>query len=126
MGIDRFSTLPIIVYTISFGVLLVAGLLLIRLGFEVLDSPVVVIVSTVIPLSLSLGLVWENLPSYRTPYLVFVALGFLAILVTRLFPMPGRLPVVVLATVHAVAGLTIFVLPIWLAVQGRAPGGLAR
>jgi len=38
IGIDKLSTLPIIAYTIAFGVLLVAGLLLIILGFEVLDS----------------------------------------------------------------------------------------
>jgi len=58
VGIEGFSMLPVIAYTIALGVLLVAGLLLIILGFEVLDSPVVVIVSTIIPLSLSLGLVW--------------------------------------------------------------------
>ena len=125
VGIDGLATLPVIAYTIAFGILLVAGLLLILLGFDVLDSPMVVIVTTVIPLSLTLGLTWQYLPSSRTLYLVFVALGFLAILVTRLFPMPGRLPVVVLAIVHAVAGLTIFVLPIWLAVKGRAPAGFA-
>jgi len=54
IGVDGFSALPMIAYTIAFGVLLVAGLLLIILGFEALDSPLVVIVSTIIPLSLSL------------------------------------------------------------------------
>ena len=53
--IDDFSALPLITYTIAFGVLLVAGLLIIILGFEILDNPVVVIVSTIIPLMLSLG-----------------------------------------------------------------------
>ena len=60
VGIDGFDTIPIIAYTIAFGILLVAGLLLIILGFDVLDSPIVVIVSTIIPLSLSLGLVWQH------------------------------------------------------------------
>ena len=55
VGIDGLSTVPIIAYTIAFGVLLVAALLLIILGFDVLDSPVVVIVSTIIPLALSSG-----------------------------------------------------------------------
>ena len=44
IGIEGLSALPTIAYTIAFGVLLVAGLLLIILGFEVLESPVVVIV----------------------------------------------------------------------------------
>ena len=118
VGIDRLGTLPIVAYTVGFGVLLVAGLLLIILGFDVLDSPIVVIVSTIIPLSLSLGLVWEHLPAYRIPYLIFVLLGFLAIVVTRILPMKNKLPVLVLAIVHGIAGMTIFLLPILLAFSG--------
>jgi len=99
-------------------VLLVAGLLLIILGFDVLDAPVVVIVSTVIPLTLSLGLVWEHLSAFRTPYLVFALLGFLAVVLTRTIPMQNKLPTAVIAVVHGIAGLTIFLLPIVIAVQG--------
>ena len=118
VGINDLSTAPIIAYTIAFGVLLVAGLLLIILGFDVLDAPVVVIVSTVIPLTLSLGLVWEHLSAFRTPYLVFAILGFLAVVATRATPMQNKLPTVVIAVVHGIAGLTIFLLPIVIAVQG--------
>ena len=114
-----------IAYTIGFGVLLVAGLLLIILGFDVLDSPIVVILSTVIPLSLSLGLVWEHLAEYRILYLVFAILGFLAIIITRSIPMKNKLPVLVLAVVHGIAGMTIFLLPFFLAFTGRAAPGFA-
>src|SRR5512145_1040510 len=79
VGINGLGTIPITAYTIGFGALLVAGLLLIILGFDVLDSPIVVIVSTLIPLSISLGLVWEHLASYRTPYLLFAIIGFVAV-----------------------------------------------
>ncbi len=120
VGIDGLETLPTITYTIGFGVLLVAGLLLIILGFDVLDSPVVVIVSTVIPLSLSLGLVWEHLAAYRTFYLVFAIAGFLAIVITRSFPIKNKPPVIVLAVVHGIAGMMIFLLPFFLAFTGRA------
>jgi hypothetical protein len=125
VGIDHLSTLSILAYTVGFGVLLVAGLLLIILGFDVLDSPVVVILSTAIPLSLSLGLVWENLAAYRVAYLVFVMLGFLAILITRSIPMKNRLPVLVLIIVHGIAGMTIFMLPLILAFSGSAEPGFA-
>lgn len=118
IGIDSFSTLPIIAYTIAFGVLIIAGLLLIILGFEVLDSPAVVIVSTVIPLSLSSGLVWQHLASFQTTYLIFAAVGFIAIIVTRSIRMQNKLPMMVLALVHGVAGMTIFLLPILLSLQG--------
>lgn len=120
VGINDLSTAPIIAYTIAFGVLLVAGLLLIILGFDVLDAPVVVIVSTVIPLALSLGLVWEHLSAFRTPYLIFAILGFLAVVLTRTIPMQNKLPTGAIAVVHGIAGLTIFLLPIVIAVQGAA------
>jgi hypothetical protein len=104
-GVEGLATLPMIAYTVGFGVLLVAGLLLIILGFEVLDSPIVVIVSTIIPLSLSLGLVWEHLAAY---------------VITRSIPLKNKLPVIVLACVHGFAGMTIFLLPIILAISGRS------
>ena len=124
-GIDGSNNLPVIAYTISFGILLVAGLLLIIMGFDVLEAPAVVIISTLIPLSLATGLVWEYLPSFRAIYLVFALIGLVAIIVTRSFPMPGKLPTIVLALTHGVAGMTIFLLPIIFAIQGKTEPGFA-
>ena len=117
VGIEGLDSFAILCYTIAFGVLLVACLLLIILGFEILDSPLVVIVSTIIPLSLSLGLVWEYMVAIRQYYLVFAVLGFLAVIITRQFT-PGRPAVIVLAIVHGIAGMLIFLLPIVLSIQG--------
>ncbi len=125
VGIDGLGAVPITAYTIAFGVLLVAGLLMVILGLEVLDSPIVVVISTIIPLSLSLGLVWQHLDTLRTPYLGFTLLGLGAVIVTRSFPMPGKLPIVVIAIVHGIAGLTIFLLPTILAAQGLTRPGFA-
>jgi len=125
VGINGLDTIPIIAYTIAFGVLLVAGLLLIILGFDVLNSPIVVIVSTVIPLALSLGLVWEHLSAYRISYLFFVCIGFLAVVITRSLTMPEKFPIFVIALVHGVAGLTIFLLPSILAANGSVGPGFA-
>jgi hypothetical protein len=124
-GINGLGEVPIIAYTVGFGVLLVAGLLLVILGFDVLDSPIVVIVATVIPLSLSLGLVWQHLPAWRSAWLVFTAAGFLAILLTRLLPVGGSLPTIILALIHGVAGLLIFLLPAVLAAKGVVHPGFA-
>ncbi len=118
VGIDDLSTAPIIAYTIAFGVLLVAGLLLIILGFDVLELPIVVIVSTIIPLTLSLGLVWQHLASYWTVYLIFTIIGFAAVTFTRSIPMQNKLPVITIAIVHGISGIIIFLLPILLSVQG--------
>ena len=121
VGIDQMDEIPIIAYTIAFGVLLLAGLLLIILGFDALDSPIVVIVSTIIPLCLAAGLVWQYLAPARIPFLLFAILGFGAVTLTRLIPARNRspLPVVTLAVVHGIAGMTIFLLPIIISMQGK-------
>lgn len=121
VGIDGFDTLPIIAYSVGFGVLLIAVLLIFILGFDILDSPVVVIVSTIIPLSLATGLAWQYLASYRTLYLLFAIGSFLAVTVTRSVPMKSKFPIFVLAVTHGIAGMTIFLLPIILSIQGNAP-----
>lgn len=121
-GIDGLDTFAIVCYTIAFGVLLIACLLMIILGFEILESPLVLIVSTIIPLSLSLGLVWEYLIDFRLLYISFAILGFLAVIITRRFT-PGRVAVLVLAVVHGISGIVIFLLPIFLSIGGiTAPG----
>jgi hypothetical protein len=125
VGIDGLGKVPITAYTIAFGALLVAMLLLLILGYGILDSPVVVIVSTVIPLALSLGLVWEHLASYRTLYLFFAIIGLAAIIITRSISIPARMQTFVLAVVHGVAGMTIFLLPSILAANGTRSAGFA-
>lgn len=123
-GVNGLHTLPMISYTIAFGVLLIAGLLLIILGFEILDSSLVVIVSTMIPLSLSVGLVWQYFPSYRTIYLVFAIAGFVLIAGTRLF-VKGLTATLTLALIHGIAGMVIFLTPFILALQGAVAPGFA-
>ncbi len=121
-GIEGLDSITIASYTVAFGVLLLAALLLMVLGLEILDSPVVVIVSTVIPLSLSLGLISQFVSELTTAYLVFTILGFIAVVITRFF-ISGKFAVVVLAIVHGVAGLIIFILPIVLTIQGETEVG---
>lgn len=122
VGIDGAETFAIIAYTIAFGVLLVAGLLIIILGFDILDSPLVVIVSTIIPLTLSLGLISQYAKSWKTIYLIFVILGFLLVIYSR-YKMEGAMAVIPLASVHGIAGMTIFLLPIIFSIQGKAAPG---
>jgi hypothetical protein len=93
---------------------------LIILGFEGLESQAVVIVSTLIPLSLSLGLISEHLVGYTIPYLVFCVVGFTAIAITR-FSVTGSIATIVLAVGHGTAGMIIFLLPIMLSIKGSIP-----
>lgn len=119
VGIDKSSSTPITAYTIGFGVLLLSTLLLFIFGFGILDNSIVVIISTIIPLSISTGLIWEHLASYRTLYLIFAIVGFLAVILTRSMQTPVNLRTTVLAIVHGISGLIIFLLPILMSVYGR-------
>ena len=107
-------------YLVGFGVLLVAGLLLIAFTYDALDNPLVVIVSYLIPAGISLGLVAQFYPRYGSYYLAFVILGLVLISVTRLADMEtaGK---IVLPIFHSTAGLIIFILPMLVVRQGRAP-----
>jgi len=125
VGIDGLENVPTIAYTIAFGVLLVAGLLIIILGFEVLNSRILVMVATIIPLSLSLGLIWEHLALLRIPYLIFAIGAYLTVIITRSITIPVKLSTFILAIVHGVAGLVVFLLPSLLTAQGSANPGFA-
>lgn len=121
-GVDSASALATICYTIAFGVLLVAALLLIIMGFEVLPNPLVVVISTIIPLSFSLGLVAQYYPAYTAPYLLAAATGFTAVAYTRYFA-SHRAAVLVLIAVHGISGLLIFTLPLIQTLNGAAEPG---
>jgi hypothetical protein len=86
-----------------------------------LETPFVVVISSLIPTCLSLGLVWEYLPALRNIYFGFVCIGFLAILLTRVESTNKNLAIFTLIIVHGVEGLMIFLLPISLVVNGVVP-----
>lgn len=123
-GIEGLTTMAVACYTIAFGILIIASLLMIILGFEVLDDPLVVIASTLTPTSLALGLISQFLREILVPYGVFIVIGVLAIIYTR-FKDGGKSGVIILTVVHGVAGLTIFLLPILLVLLGHAPSSFA-
>ena len=71
-------------YGMGFLVLLISGLLLIFLGLDILKSPYVLTVASLIPLGISMGIVEEYYPQYKTPYKWFALVGFLAIAISAI------------------------------------------
>jgi hypothetical protein len=121
-GIEGSNPLAVASYTVAFGVLLVAALQLIILGFEVLESPAVINISTIIPLSLSLGLIAEFFPQYVPGAFFFAVAGFIAVMVSR-YLAPKKTATIILIVVHGISGLLIFGLPIYLSVVGTTNKG---
>ena len=101
-------------YMLGFGVLLVSGLLLIFFGWDILASPFVLTVATLIPLGISMGLMNQFRPNYKKAYSWFALVGFLAIAVTSIGGM--SLKSVAVPVFHGVAGLIIFGLPLYKCV----------
>jgi hypothetical protein len=122
VGVEGLESSVVIFYTIGFGVLLIASLMLIILGYEALDSPIVIVVAAILPLSISIGLVWQFFQEYKVWYLVFALVGLLTIVITQ-YQFPGRPATIILSLVHGTAGLLIITLPFVLSIQGRTNYG---
>ena len=114
---------PNILYMMSFTVLLVSGVLLILFGWEILPRPEIIVVTTLLPFGIAVGLVCEFYKEkFGTPYKIFAFLGLFAIILTRFIPGVSKgLQVVSIATVHSVFGLTVFLVPILAVKAGKAP-----
>jgi hypothetical protein len=103
----------------GFAVLLISGLLLIFFGLDILASPYVLTVSSLIPLGISMGLAEEYFPSWKKAFKWFAVVGFLAIAITSIGGMDS-LKKIAVPLFHGVAGLVIFVGPF---VAKGAPKG---
>lgn len=110
-----------IYYMMGFAVLLVSGLLLIFLGWEILASPWVLTVSTLIPLGISLGIANQFYPKWKKAYAWYALLGFFAIAITSVGEM--SLKSLAVPLFHGVAGLVVFFGPIFADKNGKAPNG---
>ena len=97
-------------YMMGFLVLLISGLLLIFLGLDILSSPYVLTVASLIPLGISMGLMEQYFPQWKKPFKWFALIGFLAIALSSIGGIEiGRKISVPLF--HGVAGLVIFLGP---------------
>ncbi len=108
-----------IYYLMGFAVLLVSGLLLIFLGLGILASPLVLTVSSLIPLGISMGIAEEYYPAWKKYFKWFAAVGFVAIAVTSLGGMES-LKKIAVPLFHGGAGLVIFLGPFF---AKKAPKG---
>ena len=99
-----------IYYMLGFAVLLVSGLLLIFLGWDILASPYVLTVASLIPLGISLGIANQFYPQWKKAYAWFALLGILAIGISSIAGL-DTLKKISVPLFHGVAGLVIFLGP---------------
>jgi len=101
-------------YIVSFLVLLVAGLLLIIYGWGALGNNFVAVVAGLIPFTLATGLVCEYYKDKANSFVILMLIGLILIAVTRYAGGMDTLAKIVYPVFHAIAGLTIFFVPIFL------------
>lgn len=113
-----YDNISILFFTIGFGVIIIASLLVFIMNFEVLANRLVVVAATLIPLSISLALVEAFAKKYFMPYLIFAVFIFLAI---TLFRYVGGKLLSILSIIigHGIAGLIIAFLPFFLYFSGK-------
>ena len=100
-------------YLMGFVVLLVSGLLLIFLGLDILSSPYVLTVASLIPLGISMGIAEQYYPLWKKPFKWFATIGFLAIAVSS-FAGWELMRKISVPLFHGVAGLVIFLGPFFV------------
>jgi len=107
-------------YIIAFAVLFVSGVLIIIFGFDILARPCIKTVATILPFALAMGLICEFFKKLRVLYLV-VLLGGLILIGLETF---GVFELKIIYPIfHAIAGLTIFFVPILAVSKEMAPKG---
>ena len=106
-------------YLMGFAVLLVSGLLLIFLGYDILKSPLVLTVASLIPLGISMGIAEQYFPAWKKAFKWFALIGFLAIAITSIGGL-ADLKKIAVPLFHGVAGLVIFLGP--FLAKGAAKG----
>ncbi len=96
-------------YMMGFAVLFVSGVLLIFLGYEILATPFVLTVASLIPFGISVGIVRQYYEKYSRPYVWFATIGLVAIAYAAFTGSPIKKFAVPIF--HSVAGLIIFLGP---------------
>jgi hypothetical protein len=97
-------------YLMGFLVLLVSGLLLIFMGYDILGTPFVLTVASLIPLGISMGLAEQYFLAWKKYFKWFATIGFLAIAISS-FAQIDLLRKISVPLFHGVAGLVIFLAP---------------
>ncbi len=109
-----------IFYIISFAVLFVSGVLIIFFGFKILERPCIKTVATILPFGLAIGLIYEFFKKLGPLYLIVLIIGLILIGLQSFGVFEAK---IIYPIFHALAGLTIFFVPILAVNQKKAPGG---
>ncbi len=119
IGIEGRGQLPVALYTLAFGLILINALLWIVLENEFIEMRAIHAFCAIVPLSLTLGLSFEYQTAYWPLYLILWMIALMGALLTA-----SRIPSAAtggLALVYAVSGAMMVILPVAESLRGLAP-----
>jgi len=120
-GMQPYSDLTTFYYTISFGMLVLACLLLMLLGFDILKNKSALILAMLIPVGLSLGIINQYLPQVHYMYLIVSIIGMTMLIFFRLYS-AEKISGIILSLVHGISGIIIVWMPLVLFLNGKHDG----
>ena len=117
-GMENYSNLTTTLYTISFGLLLLSSLLLLLMGFQIMENDYIAVVASLIPISLALGLVTDKL-EHATVYSALISVSFIIAVSLRFFA-SGKIASLAIGGLHFISGTVVFLIPIFLFYTDKA------
>lgn len=122
-GMKNYDNLSILFFTIGFGVIIIASLLILIFNFEILTNRFVIVAAALIPMSFAIAIVKTYYSKYYSYYMIFALISFLLIIITR-FTKEKILSVLSIIIGHGIAGLIIVFLPFIMFISGKADSNL--
>ncbi len=117
-GLDNYSDFTATLYTISFGLLLLASLLLLLMGFEIMENDYIAVIVSIIPISLALGIISDKL-EHAAVYSALIFISFIIAASLRFFA-KGKVASLAIGALHFISGTLVFLIPIFLFSTGKA------
>ncbi|MBN2556825.1 MAG: hypothetical protein JXA97_12870 [Anaerolineales bacterium] len=119
VGIEGLSNLAVVFYSIGFGALMIAALMLIILDREALGHSSVMLLATLLPIFLALGMITERVARSSYVFILFAAVGFASLVIARLW-LGAAAARVVLISLHTLSGFIIVGFPFFSVLTGTA------
>lgn len=116
-GIESYKSLSIVYFTLSFGVFVIAAVLMLVSDVRIIENNYAALAAATLPLGFSLGLVAEFDGDFHLPYLFLLLTLFIGLVYARI-KARRNIAIVIQIGLHGLSGLVLFIYPVFLMWQG--------
>lgn len=113
IGIDSYQSLSIVYFTLSFGIIVVAAILMLVSDVRIIENEYAALFATTLPLGFSLGLLAEFNRAVHLPYLSLLVVLFIGVVAYRMKGSDQKANRMQIA-LHGLSGMILFLYPVLL------------